>query len=186
MEQNAPTATRCPPRGPWQSRTSRTATTVLMTLWPIRCLREWMPCPGLSRPKTARSRLCKCPAQPLQWCGTILSCLQVVFEYILLGWSKSLVIVPEIWKSLCHEKSHMACRYVGGLSPEVEDQDLRDHFYPYGEVSSIKVKMKPCSILGPLLCHFAPFHRPLCASTCTTDMYGCGCCRSWRRGTVRL
>ncbi|CAL8465319.1 g4854 [Coccomyxa elongata] len=29
--------------------------------------------------------------------------------------------------------------YVGGLSPEVEDQDLRDHFYPYGEVSSIKI-----------------------------------------------
>jgi RNA recognition motif-containing protein len=28
---------------------------------------------------------------------------------------------------------------VGGLAPEVEDQDLRDHFYPYGEISSIKV-----------------------------------------------
>ncbi len=32
---------------------------------------------------------------------------------------------------------------MGGLAPEVEDQDLRDHFYPYGEISSIKVGIVP-------------------------------------------
>ena len=55
----------------------------------------------------------------------------------------------------------MVCRYVGGLSPEVEDQDLRDHFYPYGEVSSIKVDMNPVLSLF-LLCHFCPSSLHVC------------------------
>lgn len=37
------------------------------------------------------------------------------------------------------EKYNGYCSYVGGLAEEVEDQDLRDHFYPYGEIASIKV-----------------------------------------------
>jgi hypothetical protein len=31
------------------------------------------------------------------------------------------------------------CRYVGGLSDEVVEQDLKDHFYPFGEITSVKV-----------------------------------------------
>lgn len=29
--------------------------------------------------------------------------------------------------------------YVGGIAPEVQESDLRDYFYPYGEITSIKV-----------------------------------------------
>ena len=29
--------------------------------------------------------------------------------------------------------------YVGGIAPEVQESDLKDYFYPYGEITSIKV-----------------------------------------------
>lgn len=32
------------------------------------------------------------------------------------------------------------CRYVGGLVPDVEDKELRDKFYSFGEISSIKAR----------------------------------------------
>ena len=37
--------------------------------------------------------------------------------------------------------------YVGGIAPEVQESDLRDYFYPYGEITSIKVA--PTSDEGP-------------------------------------
>ena len=34
-------------------------------------------------------------------------------------------------------------RYVGGLVPDVEDSELRDKFYSFGEISSIKARPLP-------------------------------------------
>lgn len=36
-------------------------------------------------------------------------------------------------------------RYVGGLVPDVEDKELRDKFYSFGEIASIKVVLMSLS-----------------------------------------
>ncbi|EIE23193.1 hypothetical protein COCSUDRAFT_23819 [Coccomyxa subellipsoidea C-169] len=53
--------------------------------------------------------------------------------------NKMLARVDAMPKIEAPEDREIKTLYVGGLAPEVEDQDLRDHFYPYGEISSIKI-----------------------------------------------
>ncbi len=47
------------------------------------------------------------------------------------------------------------CRYVGGLAPGVAEGDLRDQFYPFGEIRSIRVRLRcPCLSLSLCLSQF--------------------------------
>ena len=42
-------------------------------------------------------------------------------------------------KVLPPEDPTITTLYVGGIADEVQESDLRDYFYPYGEITSIKV-----------------------------------------------
>ena len=42
-------------------------------------------------------------------------------------------------KVLPPEDHTITTLYVGGIADEVQESDLRDYFYPYGEITSIKV-----------------------------------------------
>jgi len=46
------------------------------------------------------------------------------------------------WSARARRRVSAVGRYVGGLAPGVAEGDLRDQFYPFGEIRSIRVR--PC------------------------------------------
>ena len=41
-----------------------------------------------------------------------------------------------------------SCRYIGGLVPDISEQDLRDEFYSFGEIASVRVvSAKMCAFV---------------------------------------
>ena len=52
--------------------------------------------------------------------------------------------------------------YVGGIAPEVQESDLRDYFYPYGEITSIKVRESSgcATATVPVHIHRTPYEQP--------------------------
>jgi hypothetical protein len=42
----------------------------------------------------------------------------------------------------------LSTRFVGGLTPQITDEDIRDHFYAFGEIAGIKkVDAKACAFI---------------------------------------